>query len=162
MGTLQHSLKCLSLLPLQRSKVRQTFCWWCFPPHFFFFYSLFLLSQLLNISFDVFCWDFKTTLSTWAGVGFSEQARVPHSSRGASGSHTFLPGFFPGAARAALIPAQPPGPGPAEPPCGVAPAGVAGVQQDFLPVFLKPVQRDLSSFRAAEERLSNSRVLRFH
>lgn len=44
----------------------------------------------------------------------------------------------------------------------VSPDGVAGVHQDFLPIFLKPVRKDLSSFRAAEERLSNSHVLRFH
>lgn len=45
------------------------------PPFFFFLNSLSLLSRLPNISFDVYCWDFKRTLSTWAGVGFSEQAR---------------------------------------------------------------------------------------
>lgn len=28
-------------MPLQRSKVRQTFCWWCFPPHSFFFFTPF-------------------------------------------------------------------------------------------------------------------------
>lgn len=44
------------------------------------FYSFPLLSQLPSISFDVCCWDFKGTLSTWAGVAFSEQARVPRSS----------------------------------------------------------------------------------
>lgn len=53
----------------------------------FFSNSLSLLSQLPNISFDVYCWDFKRTLSTSAGVGFSEQARVPHSSRERDGSH---------------------------------------------------------------------------
>lgn len=35
--------------------------------------SLSLLSPLPNVSFDVYCWDFKRTLSTSAGVGFSEQ-----------------------------------------------------------------------------------------
>lgn len=36
--------------------------------------SLSLLSQLPNVSFDVYCWDFKRTLCTLAGVGFSERA----------------------------------------------------------------------------------------
>lgn len=47
----------------------------------------------------------------------------------------------------------------------VSHGGVAGVpprSADFLPIFLKPVLKDLSSFRAAEKRLSNSHVLRFH
>lgn len=47
-------------------------------------------------------------------------------------------------------------------PAWPSPDGVVGVLQDFLPFLLKPVRRDLSSFRVAEERLSNSRVLRFH
>lgn len=63
------------LSPLQRSKVRQTFVGVVFFPLFFFFFFTPLLSQLPNISFDVYCWDFKRTLSTSAGVGFSEKAR---------------------------------------------------------------------------------------
>ena len=54
------------------------FLWVLFPSPAF--YSLSLLSQLPSVSFDVYCWDFKRTLSTWAGVAFSEQARVPRSS----------------------------------------------------------------------------------
>lgn len=58
--------------------MRLTFCWWhppqppLHPPPPL--NSLSLLSQLPNVSFDVYCWDFKRTLSTSAGVGFSEQA----------------------------------------------------------------------------------------
>lgn len=147
--------------------MRQTFCWCCYPPpSFFFFNSFSLLSQLPNISFDVYCWDFKRTLSTSAGVGFSEQARVRHSSRERSGLHTLPPGFSPGAAPSCIYRSGSRSPGVASSQAlgllRVSPDGVAGVQQDFLPIFLKPVRKDLSSFRAAEERLSNSHVLRFH
>lgn len=72
--------------------MRETFCWWYSPLPPPLFYSLSLLSQLPNISFDVYCWDFKRTLSTWAGVGFSEQARESHIllGRGVSPTYTFL------------------------------------------------------------------------
>lgn len=138
-------------------------------PLFFFFNSFSLLSQLPNISFEVYCWDFKRTLSTSAGVGFSEQARVTHSSRERSGLHTLPPSFFPGAAPSCVSCTGSRSPGvvssQALGPLRVSPDGVAGVPQgcaDFLPIFLKPVLKDLSSFRAAEKRLSNSHVLRFH
>lgn len=150
--------------------MRQTFCWCCYPPPSFFFNSFSLLSQLPNISFDVYCWDFKRTLSTSAGVGFSEQARVTHSSRERSGLHTLPPSFFPGAAPSCVSCSGSRSPGVASSQAlgllRVSPGGgVAGVppgSADFLPIFLKPVLKDLSSFRAAEKRLSNSHVLRFH
>lgn len=123
MCLLQHNLKCSGSVASPEVKGETDFLLVVFPsPLFFFFYSLFLLSQLPNISFDVLCWDFKRTLSTWAGVGFSEQARVPHSSRGASGSRTFLPGLVLEQRRPRSFPfpeQEPrrrllPGPGPAE------------------------------------------------
>lgn len=148
--------------------MRQTFCWCCYPPpSFFFFNSFSLLSQLPNISFDVYCWDFKRTLSTSAGVGFSEQARVTHSSRERSGLHTLPPSSFLGATPSCVSCSGSRRPGVASSqalgllrvsPGGGVPHGSA----DFLPIFLKPVLKDLSSFRAAEKRLSNSHVLRFH
>lgn len=135
-------------------------------PLFFFLNSLSLLSQLPNIGFDVYCWDFKRTLSTSAGVGFSEQARVPHSSRKRSGSRPLPPGSSPGAAPGCTYCSGSRSPHVASSQAlglpRVSPDGVASVHQDFLPTFLKPVRKDLSSFRAAEERLSNSHVLRFH
>lgn len=149
--------------------MRQTFCWCCYPPPSFFFNSFSLLSQLPNISFDVYCWDFKRTLSTSAGVGFSEQARVTHSSRERSGLRTLPPSFFPGAAASCVSCSGSRSPGVASSQAlgllRVSTDGVAGVppgSADFLPIFLKPVLKDLSSFRAAEKRLSNSHVLRFH
>ena len=45
---------------------------------------------------------------------------------------------------------------------GPVPDGVVGAQRYFLLLFLKPVGKDLSSFKAAEETLSNRRVLGFH
>lgn len=84
MSFLQHNLKCLGSVVSPEVRGETDFLLGLFSsPLFFFFLLPFLLSQLPNTSFDVFCWDLKKTLSTWAGVGFSEQARVPHSSRGA-------------------------------------------------------------------------------
>ena len=45
---------------------------------------------------------------------------------------------------------------------GPVPDGVVGAHRDFLLLFLKLVGKDLSSFKAAEETLSNRRVLGFH
>lgn len=61
--------------------MRQTFVGGVFFPLFFFFFFTPLLSQLPNISFDVSCWDFKRTLSTSAGVGFSEKAKAKERER---------------------------------------------------------------------------------
>lgn len=133
--------------------MRQTFCWWCFPPpssssSSFLLNSLSLLSQLPNVSFDVYCWDFKRTLSTLAGVGFSEQARVPQSSRAEKWvpPHSYLreqvPWCWVSSARPSLLRRLPVG--------------------RWVHTRFPPFRRDLSPFRAAEERLSNSWVLRFH
>lgn len=45
---------------------------------------------------------------------------------------------------------------------GPVPDRVVGARWDFLLLFLKRVGKDLSSFKAAEETLSNRRVLGFH
>lgn len=142
MCLLQHNLKCSGSVASPEVKGETDFLLVVFPSplFFFFFYSLFLLSQLPNISFDVLCWDFKRTLSTWAGVGFSEQARVPHSSRGASGSRTFLPGLSWSSAGRAHSHSRSRSPDAASPRAlGLWSAprlrGVVRVHQDFLPSF---------------------------
>lgn len=56
-----------------RSEVTQTLCWSCFPPPTL--KHPFPVISAPKPSFDVYCWDFKRTLSTLAGVGFSGQAR---------------------------------------------------------------------------------------
>lgn len=91
MWVFQHHFKVFGVCCLSRGqRWERLFVGGILPPPFF--YSLSLLSQLPNISFDVYCWDFKRTLSTWAGVGFSEQARESHIllGRGVSPTHTFL------------------------------------------------------------------------
>lgn len=78
-------------------------------------------------------------------------------------SHASAPGAAPGCTHSVGESPMPGGflPGNGRVEGRLSPMGWWGVHQDFLPGFLKPVWRDLSSFRAAEER-SNSHILRFH
>lgn len=133
-------------------------CWCCFlPPLFLLFLKLPCYLNFQTSSFDVHCWDFKRTLSTSAGVGFSEKARVCILLGESRGSHAFLPGsggssWEVGAGGHLAGPARP---------RRLLRRG-SGCAAGLSPLPFKGCLRGSVFLQRAEERLSNRRVLSFH